>query len=95
VLKVLPKRAVEIVRASILAQPRLAPEIAAVAAGTLPDQSAEIIAAAVDAAPADLRSAIVAPTTGGAIPGGGDTGRAAAPSFPAQPVRPDLVSPSS
>jgi len=56
----------------------------------LPDQSAEIVAAAVDAAPADLRTAIAAPTTGGA-----DAGRAAAPSFPAQPVRPDLVSPSS
>jgi hypothetical protein len=86
-----PVSAVEIVRAAILAQPRLASDITSAAVGVLPGQTPEIITAATDVAPPDLRGAIAAPTTGGGAGGGAPT----VPPFPAQPIRPDLVSPST
>jgi hypothetical protein len=86
-----PVSAVEIVRAAILAQPRLASDITSVAVGVLPGQAPAIIAAAVDVAPPDLRGAIAAPTTSGGTGAGAPT----VPPFPAQPIRPDLVSQST
>jgi len=100
-LEVMPDRAKEFVRIAILAQPRLAPEIVTTALTLFPDQAAELIAAAVEVAPEDVRSAIAAPGNGngatfdpsGRIPGT-FTGKPPSPPFPAQPIRPGLVSPS-
>lgn len=100
-VEVLPGRAKEFVRIAILAQPRLAPEIVTTALILLPGQAAGLIEAAVEVAPESVRTAIAAPGNGrgatfdpsGRIPGA-STGRPASPPFPAQPIRPDLVSPS-
>lgn len=100
-LEVMPDKAKEFVRIAILAQPKLSPEIVTTVLALYPDQAAGLIAAAVEVAPEDVRSAIAAPGNGngatfspaGRIPGA-VTGRPAAPPFPAQPIRPGLVSPS-
>ena len=92
-LKVAPKRAAEIVKTAILAQPNLARELTSVAMTTLPEQATEILKAAVDAAPDDLKSAVAATTV--ETHELRDSSVAKVPSFPVQPIRPDLVSPSS
>ena len=100
-LEVMPDRAKDFVRIAILAQPKLAPEIVTTALTLFPDKTAELIAAAVEVAPEDVRSAIAAPGNGngatfdasGRIPGT-FTGRPPSPPFPAQPIKPGLVSPS-
>lgn len=100
-LEVMPERAKEFVRIAILAQPKLSPEIVTTALTLYPDQAAELIAAAVEVAPEDVRTAIAAPGNGngatfdpsGRIPGT-FRGKPPAPPFPAQPIRPGLVSPS-
>jgi hypothetical protein len=101
-MEVMPKKAKEFVRIGILAQPKLSPEIVTTALTLFPEQAAELVAAAVEVAPEEMRSAIAAPGNGngatfdpsGRIPGT-FRGRPPAPPFPAQPIRPGLVSPSS
>lgn len=101
-MEVMPGKAKEIVRIGILAQPRLSPEIVTTALTLFPEQAAGLVAAAVEVAPEEMRTAIAAPGNGngatfapsGRIPGT-FRGRPAAPPFPAQPIRPGLVSPSS
>jgi len=91
-LKVQPKQAAAIVRAAVLAQPELAKEIAAVAIATLPDQADALLQAAVDAAPEAARIEIAALKDNPP----GTTGQSLkSPGFPVQPIRPDLISPSS
>jgi hypothetical protein len=100
-LEVMPDKAKDFVRIAVLAQPKLAPEIVTTALTLYPDQAAELIAAAVEVAPDDVKSAIAAPGNGngatfdpsGRIPGT-YRGPPAAPPFPAQPIKPGLVSPS-
>jgi hypothetical protein len=93
-LKVAPKQAAAIVGAAIQGAPKLAVEITTAAVALLPDRRAEIIAAAVDAAPVELRGVFTAPM-GESLRASGITSDTTPPSFPAQPIRPDLVSPSS
>jgi hypothetical protein len=100
-MEVMPGRAKEFVRIAILAQPKLSPEIVTTALTLYPDEAAELIAAAVEVAPEEMRTAIAAPGNGngatfnpsGRSPGS-VRGRPPAPPFPAQPIRPGLVSPS-
>lgn len=98
VLRVEPKQAAAVVRAAILAEPRLATEIANEATTLLPDQASAITKAAVAAAPEDLKDSIGGSTDGGSENLGevnASGGTPPAPSFPSQPVQPDVVSPSS
>jgi hypothetical protein len=99
-LRAEPGQATAIVRAAILAAPRLAVEITNEATTLLPDQTAAITKAAEAAAPDDLKDAIAG--SAGSESGGdnlGDSkvsgGAPPSPSFPSQPVSPDVVSPSS
>jgi hypothetical protein len=98
-LRVDPKQAVSIVKAAILAEPRLAVEITNAATATLPGQSAEITKAAEAVAPEDLKESIAGSGSDGGTDNLGESkvsgGSPPAPSFPSQPVQPDLVSPSS
>lgn len=100
VLKFAPKRALEIVRAAIIAQPKLAPEIVAMAALTFPDLIEKFNDIAYELSPDEMKArgktVSFAPVeqplkSRGASSTSGNT----PPSFPAQPIRPDLVSPSS
>ncbi len=99
VLRVAPKQAAAVVKAAILAEPRLATEIASEATTLLPDQASAITKAAVAAAPEDLKDSIEGGSTDGGSENLGEAnasgGTPPAPSFPNQPVQPDVVSPSS
>jgi hypothetical protein len=98
VLRVDPKQAAAIVRAAILAEPRLAAEITNAATRLLPDEAAEITKAAEAAAPDDLKDSIAGSDNGGSDNLGDSKasgGAPPSPSFPSQPVSPDVVSPSS
>lgn len=92
-LKAVPARAAAIVRAAIVVQPDKAVDIASVAIVTLPAQTAEITKAAAEAAPEAVRARIAALTP----PQEAQASRTVPSTtpFPAQPIRPDLVSPSS
>lgn len=92
-LKAAPSQAAAIVRAAIVVRPDKAVDIASVAVVTLPAQASEITKAAAEAAPASVRTQIAALKAP-------EEARASrtAPSttpFPTQPIRPDIVSPSS
>lgn len=94
-LEVVPKQRSEILRAAILGQPKLSVEITTVALAMFPDQSAEIMKTAIEFAPENLRGSIA--VLGNRVTFFDSTGRPSRPgrgSFPAQPIRPDLVSPS-
>jgi hypothetical protein len=92
-LKAAPAQATGIVRAAITAQPDKAFDIASAAITTLPAQSAEILKTAVESAPESTR-AKVATLTPVQEANASRTTRATTP-FPTQPIRPDIVSPSS
>jgi hypothetical protein len=95
VLEVAPKQRSEILRAAILGQPKLSVEIATIALAMFPDQSAEIMKTAIEFAPENLRGSIA--VLGNRVTFFDSAGRPTRPgrgSFPAQPIRPDLVSPS-
>jgi len=94
VLKVAPKQVLEIVRAATIAQPTLAVRISSMAAAMLPEQADDIIRVAGDAAAGTPETAEASPNSD-LGPKGGSGARPVAPPFPAQPIRPDLVSPSS
>jgi len=100
VLKFVPKRAVEVVRAAILAQPKLAPELVVMASLSYPELTEEFNKVAFEIAPDEMKlrgkTVSFAPAeepirARGAV----STSTSNAPSFPVQPIRPDLVSPSS
>jgi len=100
VLQVAPKQAPAIVRAAILAQPARAVEITATATKLFPDQAAAITKAALAVAPADAKEAIAGTASDSSSDDNLGESKASggpppAPSFPSQPVQPDLVSPSS
>ncbi|HUG09960.1 MAG TPA: hypothetical protein VMM36_03050 [Opitutaceae bacterium] len=100
-LEVMPGHAKEFVRISIIAQPELSQEFVSTAIALFPDQASEIIATAIEVAPEDMKSAIAAPGRGngatfdpsGRIPGT-YRGKPPSPPFPAQPIKPGIVSPS-
>lgn len=94
VLKVAPKQAQDIVRAAILAQPKLAVKISSMAAALLPDQAEQIIKVASDAAAGGPEEAVASPNEN-LGPKGAASAAPGLPPFPAQSIRPDLVSPSS
>ena len=95
----------EILRTAIAANPALAPRLAEMALTMFPAQSAEFLQVALEATPAPGRAAILALSekqtrgnepAGAAGPASGPRPPAARPGgFPAQPIRPDLVSPSN
>jgi hypothetical protein len=93
-LKVAPKQVVEIVHAAVLAQPKLSTDIVTVALAAAPEQAAAIQRTADDAAKNEVETAIASPSDTN-LGGGTNSGAPSAPPFPAQPIRPDLVSPSS
>jgi len=92
-LKAAPGQAVAIVRAAIQAKPERALELASFALATLPAQAREIVTAAAEAAPESARAQIAALTPPEEARASRNS-RPAARQFPAQPVRPDVVSPS-
>ena len=94
-LKVAPKQVLEIVRAAVSAQPKQADGISSVAVAALPDQADQIIKTANEAAAGAPETAEPSPTGGNLGPNGAAGVSPSAPPFPAQPIRPDLVSPSS
>jgi hypothetical protein len=94
-LKVAPNKALDIVRVAIQAQPKLAVKISSVAVALLPDQADQIIKVAGDTAAGAPETAEASPTGGDIGPNGAAGASPSAPPFPAQPIRPDLVSPSS
>lgn len=95
-LKLSPKDAVDIVHEAVTAQPSLAVRIASTAIALLPDQAAAIKKSAFEAAPQDVRADILAISTGDTQPSDPVTNAdKSSGNFPDQPVRADLVSPSS
>jgi len=100
IMKTVPKRRLEILRAAILARPAFAVLFTELALTLSPPaQAAEIVKVATEAAPKEFHAAIAAlpdkvvrfddaPSQAQPVP-------PAANPFPLQPVRPDLVSPSS
>lgn len=92
VLKVVPKQAPDVVRVAIESLPQLSAEIVPLATAMYPELAAEIRAAA-EQAGSKVETALAAPSETNLGRGAGSAG-ASAPAFPAQPVRPDLVSPS-
>jgi len=99
------KRQREILSAAILAAPKLAVPLTEMALGRFSAQSAELLETALAAAPAELRAEIAAVArkiseADAARPVSVPAGDRKAPpasrgGFPTQPVRPDLISPSS
>jgi len=100
IMKTVPKQRLEILRAAILARPEFAVPFTELALTlSTPAQAAEIVKVATEAAPKEVHPAITAlpdkfvrfddaPSQAQPVP-------PAANPFPLQPVRPDLVSPSS
>lgn len=93
VLQASPKDAAEVVKAAIQSLPKLADEIVPMAVAMYPAYAVQIRQAAEEAS-RDVETAVAAPSEKGLGQGAGMTG-SSAPAFPAQPIRPDLVSPSS
>jgi exosortase/archaeosortase family protein len=87
-LKAFPKEFTAVVTAAILGQPELAKELTEAALASIPDKAADILKAALAVAPEDLQNEVA-----GAKPPPGRPPGPPTP-FPAQPVRPDRISPS-
>lgn len=94
-VKLAPKQVADIVRAAIEAQPSLAVEITTVAVAALPSSSEAIVQAALEVSPKEVRMTVASLHRRGPEQAFASPGRQSAPTFPSQPVRPDvIVSPS-